>query len=246
MDIYGERKLAELLDKLSDIKQFEWIRLMYAFPADFPDDVLEVIANKPNICKYLDIPLQHISTKILKAMNRGIDKEGTIELIKRIREKVPGISLRTTFLVGYPGETQEDFDELIQFIKEMKFERVGCFVYSEEEGTPAYKIKDSIPSKIKNKRLDKLMLTQQRISLEHNRSLVGKELRVLIDDDIVDEEDAEELEEELCYSARTQSDAPEVDNAVIIYTENKLELGSFVNVRITEANEYDIYGEIIE
>lgn len=236
MDIYGERKLATLLDKLSDIKKFEWIRLMYAYPTGFPIDVLDVMADKTNICKYLDIPLQHISDDVLKSMNRGIDRKGTMELVDTIRKKVDDITIRSTFIVGYPGETNAQFNELLSFIKDYELDRVGCFTYSPEEDTTAFQLKDNVKPNVKEKRLEQLMLAQQEISLKKNNALVGKQIKVLIDD----------IDEDEQFIGRTIKDAPEVDNLVVIeQTEKELEIGNFYMAEVTSADEYDLFAKIL-
>ncbi len=232
-DIYGRRNLAELLRKLSDIKNIEWIRLMYAYPSHFPDDIIIEIAENPKICKYIDIPLQHISDKMLKSMRRGITSRRTRELLHELRRRIPGLTLRTTFITGYPGETEEDFDELINFVKEIGFERLGVFTYSVEESTPAYILGDTVPQEIKEERRDKLMQVQQEISYRKNEELIGREIKALID---------EEYEE--YYVGRSERDAPEVDGEVII---NKgpahMKTGEFYMVEITDCGEYDLFGK---
>ncbi len=235
LDIYKKRKLALLLEKLSEIKQIEWIRLHYAFPSGFPEDVLELMQGRDNICKYLDIPLQHINDKLLASMRRGIDKKGTYELLNKIRGKVPGIALRTAFIVGYPGESQAQFDELYDFVQEQQFERMGVFTFSKEEGTAAEIIKPQISSKIKQQRYDKLMALQQQISSSLNQAVVGKTLKVIID----------RIEGDF-YIGRTEFDSPEIDNEVLIPEKGKkLKLGNFYNVKITGAEVYDLYAEVI-
>ncbi len=235
LDLYKKRKLALLLEKLSEIKRFEWIRLHYAFPAGFPDDVLEVMTDKDHICKYLDIPLQHISDGLLASMRRNIDKKGTIALIKKIRHKVPGIALRTAFIVGYPGETNAQFEELYEFIAEQKFERMGVFTFSKEEGTAASELKHQLSSKIKQERYNKLMELQQQISFSFNQAMIGKNVKVIID-----------RREGDFYVGRTEYDSPEIDNEVLIpITNNELRPGNFYQVRITEADDYDLYATVL-
>jgi ribosomal protein S12 methylthiotransferase len=232
LDIYKKRNLAELLDRLSDVEGIEWIRLHYAFPSGFPEDILEVMARKPKICKYLDIPLQHASSKMLEIMRRGTTKEKTERLLETIREKVPGIALRTTMLVGHPGETAKDFNELMQFVEKWKFERLGVFTYSHEEGTHAYDMKDSIPAKTKEARAHKLMELQENISLEINENKVGKIFKTIID-----------KKESGYFVGRTESDSPEVDNEVLIDAgKHYLRMGDFANIKITEAREFDLIG----
>jgi ribosomal protein S12 methylthiotransferase len=232
LDIYKKRNLAELLDRLSDVEGIEWIRLHYAFPSGFPEDILEVMARKPKICKYLDIPLQHASSKMLEIMRRGTTKEKTERLLETIREKVPGIALRTTMLVGHPGETAKDFNELMQFVEKWKFERLGVFTYSHEEGTHAYDMKDSIPAKTKEARAHKLMELQENISLEINENKVGKIFKTIID-----------KKESGYFVGRTEFDSPEVDNEVLIDAgKHYLRMGDFANIKITEAREFDLIG----
>ncbi len=234
IDRYGESKLAELVDKLSRINGLEWIRLHYAYPSKFPVDVLDVMHNNNHVCRYLDIPLQHISDRMLGMMRRKITKKETIELIRKIREKVPGIALRTTFLVGHPGETEEDFEELKDFIREYPFERVGVFTYSNEDDTYACKMyKDDIPQEVKDKRAAGLMEIQQDISARLNNRLIGKKLRVLID-----REDAD------YYVGRTEFDSPEVDGEVLIDKATSLEPGQFYTVTVTGSTDYDLFAKI--
>lgn len=238
MDLYGERKLGELLRRLCRVDGIEWIRLHYAYPASFPEDVIEVLASEPKVCKYIDIPLQHISDSQLKSMRRGIDKRGTYGLIARLRSEVPDIAIRTTLLVGYPGETEADFEELTEFVREMKIERLGVFPYSEEEGTySAEKLADDVSEEIKKQRVDAVMGIQSGISLENNRSRIGAELKVIVD--------AVQGEFAVC---RSQYDSPEVDQEILVPVLGSGTLpsaGDFINVRITSAEEYDLYGEIL-
>ncbi|MHC2994436.1 MAG: 30S ribosomal protein S12 methylthiotransferase RimO [Candidatus Atribacteria bacterium] len=237
IDLYGEYKLAELLKKLSllELKNLKWIRLLYTHPLHYNDNLIEVIANYPKICPYLDLPLQHISDKILKKMNRPIEKKYIISLINKLRDKIPNLTLRTTFMVGFPGETDQDFEELLNFVKEVRFEKLGAFIFSKEEGTPAYNFTRQIPIRIKKERLEKLMITQQRISKEINHFYLGKEIEVL-----VDEISSGKLKLTI---GRTQADAPEIDGKVIIKTD-KVRAGEFIKVNIIEASEYDLVGEI--
>ncbi len=233
IDIYKKRKLASLLEKLSDIKNVEWIRLQYSYPAAFPMTVLKVIRERENICKYLDIPFQHISDHLLKSMNRGIDREGTLKLIKKIKKEVPGIALRTSLIVGYPGETEKDFNELLNFANDVKFDRLGVFKYSHEESTKAFALKDNISPKVKQERVDALMQLQQDISLEKNKALIGKALKVIID-----------RKENEFFVGRTEYDSPEVDNEVLIAAPaNAKIIGQFKNVKITNAETYDLFGK---
>ncbi|MGC9374254.1 MAG: 30S ribosomal protein S12 methylthiotransferase RimO [Bacteroidales bacterium] len=236
-DLYKTSKLAELVDRLSSIKGVQWLRLHYAFPALFPNDVLSLMQNRKNICKYLDIPVQHISDKLLKMMRRGHTKEDTYKLIEKIRTEVPDIALRTTLLVGHPGETDEDFNELLEFVKFAKFERLGVFTYSEEENTwSALHYNDDIPFSIKQARMDELMDVQQNISHQLNKSKIGKIFKVLMD-----------RKEGMYYIGRTEYDSPEVDNEVILNAANqKLKVGSFYTVKIIKSDDFDLYGEVIK
>jgi ribosomal protein S12 methylthiotransferase len=230
IDLYETPLLSYLVEKLSEINNIEWIRLHYAYPTGFPKDLLKVMRENPKVCKYLDIPFQHISDHMLKTMRRGLNKQKTIDLIHKIRNEVPGIALRSTILVGHPGETKEDFDELLDFVEKTRFERLGVFTYSHEEDTfSARKYNDSIPDKLKLARANELMFLQQGISSEINESRVGKELKVIID-----------KKEDDFYIGRTEFDSPEVDNEVLIETDKKLQIGSFENVKITNSNEFDL------
>ena len=232
LDLYKERRLAQLLSALSKLDGIEWIRLHYAFPTGFPEDVLEVMRNESKICNYLDIPLQHISDKILKSMRRGTNKEKTTSLIKRFRELVPDIVLRTTLIVGYPGETEKDFEILKKWVKEMRFERLGCFKYSHEEDTHAYLLKDDVPEELKQKRLNEIMEIQSKIAFKNNERLVGKVFKCLID-----------RKEGTNFIGRTFMDSPDVDNEVVIDAKKfYLKLGEFVSIRIIGANNYDLVG----
>lgn len=235
IDRYKEMKLPELIERISDVKGVEWIRLHYAYPTKFPYDLLRVMRERNNVCKYLDIALQHISDNMLTKMRRGITKQETLALVKRIRDEVPGIHLRTTFLVGHPGETEEDFEELLQFVKEARFERMGAFPYSNEEGTYAYeKYEDNIPETVKQERMDMLMAIQERVSLAVNESKIGQHLSV-----IIDREDAD------YYVGRTQYDSPEVDPEVLISKDITLNKGDIYNVIITQVEPFDLYGNIV-
>ncbi len=230
LDIYGERRLAHLLQELSTIDGLEWLRLHYAFPAGFPEDVLQVMAANPKICNYLDIPLQHGSSRVLQAMRRGIDRPRTEKLLDRIRAHVPGIALRTTMLVGYPGETEEDFNELLDFVRQSRFDRLGVFTYSHEENTHAYQMPDDVPQEVKEERADRLMAVQEEISLDLNRQKIGKRYRVIVD-----------RLEGGTYFARTEFDSPEVDNEVLIpAAAGHLRLGNFITVEITDADAFDL------
>lgn len=234
IDRYGVSKLAELVDKLADIDGLEWIRLHYAYPSKFPQDVLKVMRERDNVCNYLDIPLQHITDKMLGMMRRKISKKETIDLLNKIREEVPGVALRTTFLVGHPGETDEDFEELKTFIQEYPFERMGVFAYSSEDDTYAFKMyEDNIPQDIKEQRAAELMEMQQDISIGLNQKLIGKTLKVLVD-----------REEEDFFIGRTEYDSPEVDGEVLIKKNAAIETGNFYRVKIEDATEFDLIGEI--
>ena len=234
-DIDGKSHIVELVQKLTEIDGIEWIRLHYGYPLGFPVELLELMRDNPKICHYIDLPLQHVSTPILKAMRRGVDHEQTVEFVKKVRSYVPDIAFRSTFIVGFPGETEEQFNELIDFIKEMRFERAGVFAYSAEEGTPAYELEDDVPEYVKKARVDKFMDVQQDISLEINQKRLGRTEKVLID-----------RTEGGYYVGRTQYDSPEVDDEVLIsMKDNKIIIGSFVNVKITQADYFDCYGEVI-
>ena len=228
--------LATLLDKLVEVDGIEWIRLHYAYPAAFPGDVLDVMAAQPKICKYLDIPFQHISSDLLASMRRGINKDETYNLIDAIRKKVPGIALRTSLMVGYPGETQEHFEELKEFVRAARFERMGVFTYSEEEGTRAATLTDEIPKSVKDERAAELMELQQQISEELNLAKVGKTFKTII-----------EGKEGDYYVGRTEYDSPGIDNEVLIpVAEKSLKTGDFYNVRILKADAFDVYGSVID
>lgn len=235
LDKYKEAKLPELIERLAKIDGVKWIRLHYAYPAHFPYDLLRVMRENDNVCKYLDIALQHISDNMLTKMRRNISKQETYALMKRIREEVPGIHLRTTLMVGHPGETEQDFEELIQFTKDIRFERMGAFPYSHEDGTYAYdNYIDDVDADIKQERMDILMAIQERIALEQNESKIGKILPV-----IIDKEDGD------YYIGRTEFDSPEVDPEVLIKKEKDLIIGEFYQVKITDAHPFDLYGEVV-
>ena len=237
IDLYGEYKLAELLKKLSllELNNLKWIRFLYTHPAHYSDELIEVIANYPKICPYLDFPLQHISDKILKSMNRPLKKYDVISLINKLRDRISNLTLRTTFIVGFPGETEQEFEELLNFVKKFRFERLGAFIFSREEGTPAYDFPQQIPMRIKKERLKKLMLTQQSISKEINSFYMGKEIEVLIDE-------IKSGRPKIAIG-RTKGDAPEIDGKVVIRGD-KIKVGKFIKVKVTEASEYDLVGEI--
>ena len=235
IDLYKESKLAQLVSELSAVKGIEWIKLHYAYPANFPYDLLPVMNEKPNVARYLDVALQHCSDKMLKLMRRNTTKAETIHLIERIRKEVPGVHLRTTMLVGHPGETEEDFEELKEFVREMRFERLGVFPYSHEEDTFAgEKYKDSIPYEVKQARADELMEIQQQIATEINAGKIGQTMKVVID----------RLEGEY-FIGRTEFDSPEVDGEVLLSADQDLEVGNFYQVKITGSEDFDLYGELI-
>ena len=234
-DIYNKRNLGELLLRLSDIDELEWIRLQYAYPSQFPMDILDVIRDRKNICNYLDMPLQHASDTMLKSMRRGITADRTQSLLDEIRDKVPGINLRTTFLSGYPGETEADHEYLLRFIEKNKFERLGVFEYSHEENTAAYNLQDDVPAEVKTRRVEEIMELQQGISLENNQKFIGKTVKTLVD-----------RKEGNLFFGRTEFDSPEVDNEVIISSEIELQKGNFYNVLITDAQEFDLQGKVQE
>lgn len=234
-DLYGEFRLAELIEKISDVPGVQWIRLHYAYPAKFPYDILRVIRERDNVCNYLDIALQHVSDLVLQRMRRNVSSKETIELIRRIRDEVPGIHLRTTLLTGFPGESEADFEALMNFVKTMRFERMGAFPYSEEEGTySALHYDDDIPFEVKQARVDQLMEIQQQISEELNRAKIGSVLRVIID-----------REEGDCYVGRTEFDSPEVDPEVLISKNKILNIGEFYEVKIVDAEAFELMGEVL-
>lgn len=235
LDLYKKRSLHTLLEKLADVQGLEWIRLHYAYPNKFPLEVLKVMRERDNICKYLDMPLQHASNNMLKAMRRNSTREEMSALIKTIRQEVPGICLRTTLIAGFPGETEADVEELKSFLEEHRFDRVGIFTYSHEENTSAYGLEDNISAEVKQQRAQEIMEVQQEISLEKNMEKVGKVFKVIID-----------KREAGRFIGRTEFDSVEVDNEVIISTNKKLSIGQFVNVRITKAYDYDIEGELVD
>ena len=235
LDLYKKRNLAELLQKLVKVKGIEWIRLHYAFPTGFPMDVLEVMRNEPKICNYIDIPLQHIADPILKSMRRGTTKAKTTKLLEEFRAAVPEMAIRTTLIVGYPGETEEDFQTLKQWVKKMRFERLGCFTYSHEENTHAYNLEDDVPEDVKMDRANQIMEIQSQISWELNQEKIGKEFKVVID-----------RKEGGYFVGRTEFDSPDVDNEVLINAEEGyLRTGEFCTVKITAAEDFDLYGEVI-
>ncbi len=242
LDLYRRRALAELLQKLSEVDGIEWIRIHYSYPAAFPDDVLDQMAENPKVCRYMDIPLQHISDKVLDNMHRNVTGQWTRELISRMRERVPGVVLRTTMIVGHPGEGKKDFEELLQFASDARFERLGAFKYSEEEGTyGAENFKDSISAKTKQARLDQLMTLQSEISLAFNQSRVGSEIKVIVDDF-----------NDGIFVCRSEFESPEVDGEILVKYDSSVEvdqyslIGEFITVRVTGADEYDLIAEILE
>ena len=237
VDLDGKHHITELISRMADIPGVKWIRLHYAYPNQFPLDLLDVMREKPNVCKYLDIALQHISDNMLNRMHRHVSKQETIDLLKTIRERVPGIHIRTTLMVGFPGETQEDFHELLEFVRTQRFERMGAFAYSEEEGTySANNYEDDVPAEVKQWRLDELMILQQEISAEVEAEKVGKILKVIID-----------RKEGDYYIGRTEFCSPEVDPEVLIKAgEKRLRVGCFYNVKITQSEEFDLYGEVVK
>ncbi len=235
-DLYGRRKLPELLDRLARVKGIDWIRLHYVYPSQFPLETLEVMREHDSICNYIDMPLQHISDPVLKRMRRGITSRRTYELIDTIREKVPGIALRTTLMVGFPGETEKDFENLCEFVRKVRFERLGVFPYSHEENTAAYQLEDDVPQEVKVERYNRIMEIQRNISWEQNQQMVGNTLTTMVD-----------RRENGCFVGRTEYDSKEVDNEVWINsTSQHPRLGDFTRVKVTEATEYDLHGKIAE
>ncbi len=236
LDIYKKRELAKLIDKLSEVEGIEWIRLHYAFPSGFPMEVLDVMKNKSNVCNYLDMPLQHISDNMLKSMRRGITKQKTIDTVNQIRDKIPGIAIRTTLIAGYPGETEQDHEEMLRWVENSRFERLGIFTYSHEENTHAFNLKDDVAEKLKRKRADEVMKIQQEISYQLNQQKIGKQFKILID-----------KKEGDYFVGRTEFDSPDVDNEVLIKATDKLYLsrGSFVNTKIISATDFDLYADVI-
>ena len=234
LDLYHRRALGELLERLATESGAEWIRLHYTYPSSFPLDAIKAIRKHKNICNYIDIPLQHINTRILDSMQRGIDREGTLQLLATMREQLPDVAIRTTLIVGYPGETREEFEELKEFVRTAQFDRMGCFAYSPEEGTAAYDLPDDVSEEEKLRRVDELMSLQEEISLIKNRARVGKTYRCLVD-----------RIEGGSVVARTEYDSPEVDDEVIVKDNGKVSPGDFIQVKIVAAEEHDIYGEIV-
>ncbi|MBL7922394.1 MAG: 30S ribosomal protein S12 methylthiotransferase RimO [Bacteroidia bacterium] len=236
LDIYKKRELAALLDKLSDVEGIDWLRLHYAFPSGFPMEVLDVMNAKKNVTKYLDMPLQHISDNMLTSMRRGITKQKTIDVVNKIRDKVPGIAIRTTLIAGYPGETEKDHEEMLRWVEDTKFERLGIFTYSHEENTHAHLLKDDVSEKVKRKRADAVMAVQQEISYKLNQDKIGKTYKVLFD-----------RKEGDFFIGRTEFDSPDVDNEVLVKAvgDTYVRIGDFANVKITEASDFDLYGNLI-
>jgi ribosomal protein S12 methylthiotransferase len=235
LDIYKKRMLADLLHRLADVKGLQWIRLHYAYPSKFPLEILDVMRERENICNYLDMPLQHAANNMLKAMQRQITREEMEELIVAVREKVPGICLRTTLIAGFPGETTGDVEELKMFLQRQRFDRVGIFTYSHEEGTSAHELLDDVPADEKERRAQEVMQIQQEISFELNQQKINKVYKVIID-----------KKEAGRYLGRTEFDSVEVDNEVVIHSSKKLPIGDFVNVKVTKAFDYDLEGEVVQ
>ena len=236
LDIYGKRNLDELLRRLSDVNDIEWIRLQYAYPSGFPMEILDAMNERENICKYLDMPLQHITDNMLKSMRRGITKQKTIDIVNEIRAKVPNIAMRTTLICGYPGETEHDFEEMYNWVEETRFDRLGCFTYSHEEKTHAHQLVDDVPEEVKQERVDAIMELQQGISFDINQEKVGKTYKVLVD-----------RKEGDFFIGRTEFDSPEVDNEVLIDANSGYAaIGSFVNIKVDRAEDFDLYGQIIK
>jgi len=235
IDIYNKRELTDLLNQISKVEGIEWIRLHYTYPANFPVGLLNIIRDNPKVCSYMDMPLQHINSRILRSMKRGLGGKKTIELIRKIKEEIPDIALRTTLIVGYPGETEDEFNQLMDFVKQTRFERLGVFTYSPEEDTSAFNLKDNISDEVKDDRRDRIMMLQQEISYDLNKQKIGSIVKVIIDKKEGDN-----------YIGRTEFDSPEVDNEVIINKYNRnLNIGDFYNVTITDSDFFDLYGEVI-
>lgn len=235
LDIYKKRALGDLLKELVKVDGIDWIRLHYAFPTGFPEDVLEIIKSEPKICNYIDIPLQHINDEVLKNMKRGTTHEKTNALLEKFREKVPNMAIRTTLIVGFPGETEEQFRELKDWVKSQRFDRLGCFTYSHEENTTAHLLDDNVPEEVKNQRVEEIMEIQQQISWEKNQEKIGQTFRCIFD-----------RKEGNYFVGRTEFDSPDVDNTVLVSAENTyISIGDFVNVKITSAEDFDLYGEVV-
>jgi len=236
LDIYKKRELANLVERLSDVEGIDWIRLHYAFPSGFPMEVLDVMNKKANVCNYLDMPLQHISDDMLKSMKRGTTKQKTIDLVNQIRDKVPGIAIRTTLIAGYPGETQKHHEEMLRWVEDTKFDRLGIFTYSHEENTGAFTLKDDVSEKVKKQRADAVMAVQQEISYNLNREKIGKTFNVLFD-----------RKENEFFVGRTEFDSPDVDNEVLVKASNDtyVRVGDFAKVKITDSSDFDLYGDLV-
>ncbi len=234
LDIYQQRRLPELLERIADINGLEWVRLMYAYPAKFPKDVLDVIARHPNICKYMDMPIQHVADEVLKSMRRGISKRALKELLAEVRERVPGITLRTTLIVGYPAEGEREFNELLEFVQEEKFDRLGVFTYSQEDGTTAFPLEDPVSDEEKEHRKAAIMEAQREISESKNECLIGSKQKMIV-----------ERKEGDQFVGRTAADAPEIDNEVFVSGSEGLQVGTFCTVEIIDASEYDLYGKVV-
>ena len=236
LDLYKERRLSELMTKLSEVEGIEWIRIHYAFPTAFPEDVLEVIRTNPRVCTYMDIPLQHVSDNLLSSMRRGTTMKKTKELLTKFRKEVPGITIRTSLIVGYPGETEKEFQELLDFVEESKFDRLGVFTYSHEENTHAFNLKDNVPMEVKHQRAEEVMDLQSSISYELNQNRIGKTYKVLFD-----------RKEGDYFIGRTEYDSPDVDNEVIVNAKDfYVRIGDFTHIKITQADHYDLYGEVVD
>ena len=235
LDLYKKRALGDVLLRLVKVEGIEWIRLHYAFPSGFPEDVLEIIKNEPKVCNYIDIPLQHINTEILKDMKRGTTHEKTNALLAKFREKVPDMAIRTTLIVGFPGETEEKFQEMKEWVRTQRFDRLGCFTYSHEENTTAFVLEDDVPQEVKEARVEEIMELQSQISWEKNQEKIGKTFRCIFD-----------RKEGNYFVGRSEFDSPDVDNTVLVSAENTyLSIGEFANIKITSAEEFDLYGELI-
>ncbi len=236
LDIYKKRELADLVDRLSDVEGIDWIRLHYAFPSGFPMEVLDIMNKKANVCNYLDMPLQHITDNMLKSMKRGTTKQKTIDLVNHIRDKVPGIAIRTTLIAGYPGETEKDHEEMLRWVEDTKFDRLGIFTYSHEENTGAFTLKDDVSEKIKKQRADAVMAVQQEISYNLNQQKIGKTFNVLFD-----------RKENEFFVGRTEFDSPDVDNEVLVKAtkDTYVRIGDFAKVKINDASDFDLYGELV-
>jgi ribosomal protein S12 methylthiotransferase len=236
-DLYGEKKLPELLHKLCEIEGFKWIRVLYCYPEEIDDELIQAIKNEPKVCHYLDLPIQSGSDNILKRMGRRTSRQDIIDIVNKLRQEIPDITLRTTLITGFPGETEEDFETTYNFVDELEFDRLGVFTYSMEEGTPAAEFEDQVPEEVKASRRDEIMELQQEISIEKSQAMVGKELEVLIEGYIPDDD---------TYVGRSYKDAPNVDGLVFVSCDYELISGTIVRVKITDATEYDLLGEIIE